>query len=137
MKTWVELSDSQRKHANVKIRDDFRAYIAELGLTEEDASNDPNLWESWGLKGFKDAADAVTAKADVPSFIFTPEVSIDMIEDEEVRKKALAILHNRVNEDQDKLIKQEILRRKDVLRQRLANLDTETITKYENRLVEK
>ena len=48
----------------------------------------------------------------------------------------MTIQHNRVNEDHDKLIKQEILHRKDVLPHQLANLDTATITKYENRLVE-
>ena len=42
-KTWVQWSDSQREDAIVTIQDGFRAYISELGLTDADASKDPNL----------------------------------------------------------------------------------------------
>jgi len=135
-KIWLQWSDLQKEDAAAMMQASFREYTIEVGIADEETSKNSSLWETWGLKGFKDVTAAVMAKVVVAGFIFKPEVSIDMIKDEEGRKKAMTIQHNRVNEDQDKLIKQEILRRKDVLRQQLAGLDTATITKYENRLVE-
>jgi hypothetical protein len=115
----------------------FRAYTIDLEIDDDKASRDSSLWDSWGLKGFKDAKTAVLAKVAAAAFIFEPEVPIDMIQDAEKRKKA-STLKPRVTEDQEKLIKVEILSRKTALRQKLNNaLDAAALTKYEKRLVEK
>ena len=115
----------------------FRDYTIDLEIADDEASRDSSLWENWGLKGFKDAEAAVLAKVAAAAFIFEPEVPIDMIQDAEKRKNA-STLKPRVTEDQDKLIKVEILRRKTALRQKLSNvLEAAALTKYEKQLVEK
>jgi hypothetical protein len=135
--TWRQWSDEQREDAVAMMQASFRAYTIDLEIDEHKASRDSSLWNSWGLKGFKDAQTAVLAKVAAADFIFEPEVSIDMIQDAEQRKKA-GTLKPSVTEDQEKLIKVEILNRRSALRQKLNNaLNAAALIKYEKQLVEK
>ena len=135
--TWSEWSHEQREDAVAIMQAGFRAYTIDLEIDERKASRDSSLWNSWGLEGFKDAQTAVLAKVAAAAFIFEPEVSVDMIQDADQRKKANALKHS-VTEDQEKLIKVEILNRRSALRQKLNNvLNAAALTKYEKQLVEK
>ena len=134
---WRHWSDVQKEEAVSMMQASFQDYTIELELTDDEASRDSSVWDSWGLQGFNVAKIALLPKVASTAFIFEPELSIDVIQDEGKRKKASALKPG-VTEDQEKLIKVEILRLKSALRQQLNNaLDAAKVTKYEKQLVEK
>ena len=112
----------------------FRQYIGELGFIDEKDVQDLSLWESWGTRGFKDVADAVREN-DIVCFTFQPEVAIDTIKDTDKKRKAESIVQ-KVQKEHERLIRQEILRRQNVLREQMASFNMETIAKYEIRLLD-
>ena len=58
-KIWQTLSNAQKDNVVDMMKVSFQQYTAELRLTDEQDALDLSLWESWGTRGFKDAADAV------------------------------------------------------------------------------
>jgi hypothetical protein len=134
---WRDWSDAQKEEAVAMMQASFQNYTIEEELTADEASRDSSVWDSWGIQGFNDAKIAVLAKVAAAAFNFEPELPIDIIQDEEKKKKASALKPG-VTEDQEKLIKVEMLRLKSALRQQFNNaLGAAKVTKYENQLVEK
>ena len=131
---WQTLSNAQKDNVVEMMQAGFRQYTAELELTDEKDVEDLSLWESWGTRGFKDAADAVR-KNDTMPFTFQPEVAIDTTKDTDKKQKAEAIVQ-KVQAEHEILIRQEIHRRQVVLRDQIASFDPDTIAKCEIRLLD-
>ena len=132
---WFKLSDTQRDAVVELMRNRFSKDLTQLGLVDEEASFIASMWESWGLIHFKASTLAVLTKDMPSSFVFQPEISVDIMKGEEVIKNVVA-LKERVTELHDTFIKEEVSRRKAVLRQQFPSLDAVEFERYEKAVLE-
>ena len=116
---WFKLSDTQRDGVVELMPNRFSKCLTEAGFVDEEDSLIASLKEPWGLIHSKASTVAVMTKDMASTFVFQPEIPIDIIKGEETMKNVMA-LKGRVNEAHDTLIKQEVSRRKDVLRQQFC-----------------